>query len=1546
MLLSAGVLCAWTGGARAGDPYKTIYKDYRPDFMDGVEGDRDNRTGWHPDAKTMELSTEPKFFTLCMLHEDSRAVALVEAGLKKEADGQYQEALKVYQQVIEKYPSTMYRVSDYGVFVPVAQYCQRRILGFPAAELSYYRTMYDAPAKEAFEQARRQYSLLGLSDIVDGMLATSYGGAAVLELGNAALDSGHYLAALEYFTTVRDFFPDARLHTKELELKIAYCHKMLGMKDSPAAPKAPAADGMDPDALKQMQAVVNRAAFVPPPFHSQLASEPGNIASDDYTLPPPTGDALALQPPVWEFTLPGSRRDFYSYTQPVMSDTSVVYRHKNIVYCRSILNGELRWTNDLGGRAVWQNFRERQYPQEDLIVQDGMVFTVISKGGPSLVALDEVTGNLRWAYGPMVASNEEEARMRFEAAPAGGPRTIYAGYVLDNIEGETHTDSEYGVIAFDSTTGRVHWRVPICRLAPGKFSGGFAEQRRNRIRSFTSPPLYHQGTVYYCTNAGAIAALDALSGRIKWLSRYPYYTTVHDATRQFGSGGDTVQYTSIYFTPHNPMFWYNQRPLLVDEDLYILPVDSPYMFSMDRRTGCVQWSRYKHVRSIRREDRYTDGGPTYLLGPTRKDQLVLVHSGPTDPVQIVNRKTGKTEWISDTLEKLETSPVASLDAPQAGLGRPSSVQMNYRWYCRAARPLLTSDDRLYTTGFTYIGWPIFGWGATEAEVDLDARKITAKRRYFDGALLGAMARAINSNAPEALQANEEIPNKDERTKQWIENMKKIVVDQVPVNDHGPFFPFSRLTANRYGVPIELRFGARSIAMVYDRDAITAAIAKRNDPQAAFAKAELAVADSRLDEAAALLKQCLATISSEDLDFRAAINQQLYRVFQRLARRAIRANRPDDELANCLGMSRTASTLAEEIETLFAVADAMEHRGQVAAAGKVLRTIISTYGTHEYPIAPISLSDPQEVTAAASQIFTRYSQTLTNPLFEQEIHRSIALMNKSLPLYFATVSPLPKTLTVRAGELAAMRLMLLQKRDTEFAAAFAAAGKEELPKSTPEEQLTRLWEFPATPAAQETLDALFKLAADLKGTAGQLQMWQLADASRVSGLKVDPAYRDRVAAPVVDLSREAVADDQKPRIHEWSDEEGAARLALERRGDRTIAPEVMFIGARVRRRLDNKFTVTAINLADGRTLWETDEMRLKGKGAEPGFFEAFVHRDLVLVHGLYDVLALEMKSGKVRWSYRVPFDFEIRHALLSGDLMILSGKSETLALYADTDSAAGEVVWQVGEMGDIYSNPWMRGDRLICVRKLPYNVTVRYRNTGRLIGRMNLPDLSMFTDHPLLENGPAELPIAHHDQLLAVSDGWYYIMIDTDRMKVLWKRLIDSNDLTREPAMRFALGARYMTVLKEDYDQKMIYLLSAATGEVLWKTDPKDSRSPQPMYSVIIDGEKVYGIQPHAGQGYYVVGREGKTGTLLFRTEITGYDGKPEVNLIPRVIGGHVVARVGDRQMFELRAFELTKGKNVVTVKEKGVGPFDVHGHISGTVQAGRLILLSKDKLSL
>ena len=211
----------------AEEPFAATYREYRPPFLEDYGRRHRDREAVPEDL--MKLSSEASFYTLNLVTESERANALVKAGRDKEAEGRYGEALDIYQKVIDDYPEVLYRVSEFGVFVPITEYCQRRILQFPKDALDLYRTKYDARAKEAFELARQRNSLEGLAEIRDRMLCTSAGAPALTTLGYSALDQGHYLEALEYFQSVWDRFPDARDRDPALPLSLALCRKMLGI---------------------------------------------------------------------------------------------------------------------------------------------------------------------------------------------------------------------------------------------------------------------------------------------------------------------------------------------------------------------------------------------------------------------------------------------------------------------------------------------------------------------------------------------------------------------------------------------------------------------------------------------------------------------------------------------------------------------------------------------------------------------------------------------------------------------------------------------------------------------------------------------------------------------------------------------------------------------------------------------------------------------------------------------------------------------------------------------------------------------------------------------------------------------------------------------------------------------------------------------------------------------------------------------------------------------------------------------------------------------
>ena len=184
--------------SKAEEPYKAEYLNYSPELLIKI------KDVWKYSEKEMERSSEVKFYTLNEVEEVNRANALVKVAMESEASGDYRKAMNMYQDIITKFSiasdhnEVLYRVSSFGVFVPVAQYCQRRLLNFPKEHLDFFRTLRDPEAKELFDEAVKKYSLDLFSEIVDKYLATTYGGKSLMFLGDSALDRGNYLQALEY----------------------------------------------------------------------------------------------------------------------------------------------------------------------------------------------------------------------------------------------------------------------------------------------------------------------------------------------------------------------------------------------------------------------------------------------------------------------------------------------------------------------------------------------------------------------------------------------------------------------------------------------------------------------------------------------------------------------------------------------------------------------------------------------------------------------------------------------------------------------------------------------------------------------------------------------------------------------------------------------------------------------------------------------------------------------------------------------------------------------------------------------------------------------------------------------------------------------------------------------------------------------------------------------------------------------------------------------------------------------------------------------------
>lgn len=113
-------------------------------------------------------------------------------------------------------------------------------------------------------------------------------------------------------------------------------------------------------------------------------------------------------------------------------------------------------------------------------------------------------------------------------------------------------------------TGRLRFRTRIASSAT--LSGG-------NLAEITSVLLtIANGTVYCNTNAGAVGAVEAATGRLKWVVTYP-----RSLFRSSEGAGD-----GIFFRDLNP-------PVAAGELLYVMPQDSDRLFALDALSGQIRW---------------------------------------------------------------------------------------------------------------------------------------------------------------------------------------------------------------------------------------------------------------------------------------------------------------------------------------------------------------------------------------------------------------------------------------------------------------------------------------------------------------------------------------------------------------------------------------------------------------------------------------------------------------------------------------------------------------------------------------------------------------------------------------------------------------------------------------------------------------------------------------------------------------------------------------------------------------------------------------------
>ncbi|MHC5541881.1 tetratricopeptide repeat protein, partial [Singulisphaera rosea] len=133
-------------------------------------------------------------------------------------DGQWAEAVEIYQRVIQQYGDKVARLpkddaaedrtGDSLLFVDLRQFCQRRIAALPPEARAIYRNRVDSQAERWYRDGAEGRDRSLLRRVVDQAFCSSWGDDALDLLGDLAFEDGRFDEALAMYRRLVPDRPD------------------------------------------------------------------------------------------------------------------------------------------------------------------------------------------------------------------------------------------------------------------------------------------------------------------------------------------------------------------------------------------------------------------------------------------------------------------------------------------------------------------------------------------------------------------------------------------------------------------------------------------------------------------------------------------------------------------------------------------------------------------------------------------------------------------------------------------------------------------------------------------------------------------------------------------------------------------------------------------------------------------------------------------------------------------------------------------------------------------------------------------------------------------------------------------------------------------------------------------------------------------------------------------------------------------------------------------------------------------------------------------
>lgn len=598
-------------------------------------------TGW---AVSVFIYPQTPVASRAHIRSNAEAANLLRQANDAVIKANWVQAVALCQRVIESYAAYAVPLIEDGgresaVVFQGARYAALETLrAMPPAGRRAYQQLFDAPAKKLFDavsadsQQPTANSLASLAHLADRYLFSSYGAKAIDILGAYYLEKGDTYSAARYLNRIHWLYAEPEI-PKTIRSNLALLEKWT----TTTVPNVFGAYGGDNSHNTPAQSTITAL----PGF---ISSFPDDRTPSPLVPPPPNPNIFNL----YERPFAYSPEIFLSYF-PVVSGSRVYLPSAATVYAFDIADKKNEpmplssAVSSVPSATLWPPDWKMDIPKDDTVtpmIDDRIIYTASVSGkylylplvtgyetpeiqlgmlpvkyafaNRTLFCFDTTTGKIVWSCpeGFGKRPNSQLAKVSFGIAPAVEGNVLYVAGI--NMPKQTDLPEHY-VYCLDAITGAVRWSSFI--------ASGLLET--NLFNNLSREPIgsaitVDRDTLYYCSHIGVAAALDKYDGAVKWITHYPQHHI--PPVRQD-------------YTPKRlPLQWINNPVVVTGTQVFVTPIDSPYLLSLSAEDGKELW----------RWDGAELGGTRYVLG-VRNNLLVV--SGLASVSCLNIDKQGKREWV-------------------------------------------------------------------------------------------------------------------------------------------------------------------------------------------------------------------------------------------------------------------------------------------------------------------------------------------------------------------------------------------------------------------------------------------------------------------------------------------------------------------------------------------------------------------------------------------------------------------------------------------------------------------------------------------------------------------------------------------------------------------------------------------------------------------------------------------------------------------------------------------------------------------------------------